>query len=108
MLFRLARSVKRSDSSARQFVQRIPADVRHLAVGRTLVVALGPLTVRTTITPAMESVRFERAAAGGEPKGPPREGHPDAVRLMDEAFGRAVAASGTNVLPFVRREPAES
>lgn len=58
MLFRLVRSVKRSDSSARQFVQRIPADVRHLAVGRTLVVPLGPLTVRTTITPTMESVRF--------------------------------------------------
>lgn len=46
---------------------------------------------------------FERAAAGGEPEDPPREDLPDAVRLMDEAFGRAEAALGTNVLPFVRK-----
>lgn len=58
MLFRLVRPVKRNDSSVPQFVQRIPADVRHLAVGRTLVVPLGAETVRVAITPTMGSVRF--------------------------------------------------
>jgi hypothetical protein len=43
---------------------------------------------------------FENAAAGGEPEVPPREDHPDAVRLMDEAFARAQEALGSNVLPF--------
>ncbi|KQP81769.1 hypothetical protein ASF60_22190 [Methylobacterium sp. Leaf113] len=50
---------------------------------------------------------FEEAAAGSEPEAPLREGHPDAVRLMDEAFGLAEAALGSNVLPFVLRKPAE-
>jgi integrase len=80
MLYRLVRSVKRSDSSARQFVQRIPADVRQLAVGRTLVVPLGPLTVCTTISPSMESVRFSlRTSDPGEAK----ERHARAAAAME-------------------------
>lgn len=54
---------------------------------------------------------FEAAAAAGGgdavPEVSQREDHPDAVRLMDEAFGRAEAALGTNVLPFVSRKVAE-
>jgi hypothetical protein len=52
---------------------------------------------------------FEEATAGGGdavPEVPPDEDHPDAVRLIDEAFGRAEAALGTNVLPF-RVKPAQ-
>lgn len=58
MLFRLVRPVKRSASSISQFTQRIPADVRALAVGRTLVVPLGTDTVRVAIMPTMGSIRF--------------------------------------------------
>ena len=51
---------------------------------------------------------FEKAVTGaGVPEVPSLEDHPDAVSLMDEAFGRAEAALGSNVLPFVRRKPAE-
>lgn len=58
MRVRLFRPVKRSDSSYPQFTQRIPADVRPLAIGRTLVVPLGSETVRVAITPTMGSIRF--------------------------------------------------
>lgn len=58
MQFRLVRPLKRSDSSFPQFTQRIPADVRHLAVGRTLTVPLGSETLRIAITPTMASIRF--------------------------------------------------
>jgi len=48
---------------------------------------------------------FEEAVAAGAgvPELSQRQDHPDAIRLVDEAFGRAEAALGTNVLPFVRR-----
>ncbi len=58
MLFRVVRPVKRRDSHSPQFVQRIPADVRPLAVGRTLAIPLGAETLHVRITPAMATVRF--------------------------------------------------
>ena len=58
MLYRIVRPVKRRDSSRPQFVQRIPADVRASAIGRTLSVPLGAETIHIHITPTMESVRF--------------------------------------------------
>jgi hypothetical protein len=59
MLFRLVRPMKRSGSDIPQFVQRIPADVRPRAVGRTLDVPLDDAgTARVHVTPTMASVRF--------------------------------------------------
>jgi hypothetical protein len=58
MLLRLPRPAKRSDSSVQQFKQRIPADVRPVAVGRVLSVRLGSDTTHITITPGMAMVRF--------------------------------------------------
>ncbi len=58
MLFRLPRPMKRSDSSLPQFKHRIPADVRALAIGRTLSVPLGSETAHVTITASMASLRF--------------------------------------------------
>lgn len=58
MLLRLVRPVRRSDSQNHQFVQRIPADVRHSAVGRTLSISLGSETAHITIAPGMAMVRF--------------------------------------------------
>jgi hypothetical protein len=58
MLFRIVRPMKRRDSSSPQFVQRIPADVRPLAIGRTLAIPLGAETLHVRITPIMASVRF--------------------------------------------------
>ena len=58
MLFRLPRPMKRPDSSLPQFTQRIPADVRALAVGRTLSVPLGSETAHVTTTPGMAILRF--------------------------------------------------
>ena len=58
MLFRLVRPVKRTDSSQAQFVQRLPVDVRHLAVGRTLAIPQGTRTVRVAVTPTMTHIRF--------------------------------------------------
>ena len=58
MLFRLVRPMKRSGSSVPQFVQRIPADVRSRAIGRTLDIPLGSGgTQRVRITERMEAVR---------------------------------------------------
>ena len=58
MLFRIVRPVKRRDSSRPQFVQRVSADVRASAIGRTLSMPLGDKTVHVRIAPTMESVRF--------------------------------------------------
>ena len=43
---------------------------------------------------------FEEATAGAVPEPTPPGDHPDAVRMMDEAFRRTEAALGSNVLPF--------
>ena len=70
MLFRLVRPVKRTDSSQVQFTQRIPGDVRHLAVGRTLAIPQGSETVRITITRSMAAIRFSlRTRDPSEAKG---------------------------------------
>jgi integrase len=59
MLYRLVRSMKRSDSSMRQFVQRIPADLRERTIGLRLVIPLTDTESATIqITPAMEAIRF--------------------------------------------------
>ncbi|MDR3407891.1 MAG: tyrosine-type recombinase/integrase [Methylovirgula sp.] len=58
MLLKLVRPVKRSGSSVPYFVQRIPTDVRASAIGRTLEVPLGNASVRITITPRTDSIRF--------------------------------------------------
>jgi hypothetical protein len=58
MLFRLVRPVKRSGSSIPYFVQRIPADVRSGAIGRTLEIPLADSAVRIRITLRIDSVRF--------------------------------------------------
>ena len=58
MLFRLVSSVKRKGSSNRQFVQRIPADLKGRVVGMKLEVPLGGEIVQLTISPKMEALRF--------------------------------------------------
>jgi hypothetical protein len=58
MLFRLVRPVKRSGSSIPYFVQRIPADVRARAIGRTLEIPLGDETARIRISGRADSIRF--------------------------------------------------
>lgn len=59
MLFRLVSPVKRSGTENRQFVKRIPRDVRSKAVGRTFVVALSDTeSVTVAISSKAESVRF--------------------------------------------------
>lgn len=58
MLFRLVRLVKRSGSTKRQFLQRIPKDVEARAVGLTLYVPIGSETIRLTISPRAEAIRF--------------------------------------------------
>lgn len=58
MLLKLVRPVKRSGSSIPYFVQRIPADLRAVAVGRVLEVPLGDSSKRIAITSQTESVRF--------------------------------------------------
>lgn len=58
MLSRIVRPVKRRDSSKPQFSQRIPTDVRALAVGRVLPVPLGSETLSVRVTPTMQHVRF--------------------------------------------------
>lgn len=59
MLFRIVRRMKRATTSALQFVQRIPADIKPLAVGRTLHLQVtdDPL-VPVLITAKSQSVRF--------------------------------------------------
>ena len=59
MLFRLVSPVKRSGTENRQFVKRIPRDVRSKAVGRSFVVALSDTeSVTVAISSKSESVRF--------------------------------------------------
>ena len=69
MLYRLVSSVQRKGSSKRQFQQRIPADVRTKAVGRTLQILVGDETVALAITPSMASIRLSlRTGEAGEAK----------------------------------------
>ena len=58
MLFRLVRSLKRPGSTMSQFVQRIPADVRVLAVGLNLAIPLGGETHPITIASNALALRF--------------------------------------------------
>jgi integrase len=59
MLYRLVRPMKRSGSSIPQFVQRIPADVRPRAIGRTLTIPLsGNTSAAVKITAKTDTVRF--------------------------------------------------
>lgn len=63
MLYRLVSSVQRKGSPNRQFVQRIPADVRPRLIGRSVSVPIGPETHSITITPKMETIRISLRTA---------------------------------------------
>ncbi|CAG0987810.1 hypothetical protein RHIZO_02084 [Rhizobiaceae bacterium] len=58
MLFRLVSSVKRKGSRNRQFVQRIPADLKARVTGLKLEVPIGTEIVPFTISPQMDALRF--------------------------------------------------
>src|SRR5665213_278272 len=58
MLFRLVRAVKRTGSRNRQFVRRIPTDVKSNAVGVKLAIPVGEQTQTVVITPRAQSVRL--------------------------------------------------
>jgi len=58
MLFRLVRPVKRTGSRYRQFVRRIPADVRNKATGLKLSIPVGDQTQALIISPRAQSVRL--------------------------------------------------
>jgi len=58
MLFRLVRPVKRKGSRHRQFVRRIPADVRDKAMGTKLLIPVGEQTQIVIISPRAQSVRL--------------------------------------------------
>jgi len=58
MLYGLVSPVQRSGSSIRQFVKRIPIDVRHRAVGTRLTIPMGNSTVTVLITPTTRSIRL--------------------------------------------------
>jgi hypothetical protein len=58
MLFRMVRPVKRSGSRNRQFVRRIPADVRSKATGLKLSVPVGGQTQIIIISSRAQSVRL--------------------------------------------------
>jgi integrase len=58
MLFRLVRPVKRTGSRNRQFVRRIPSDVRSKATGLKLSIPVGDQTQPITITARTQSVRL--------------------------------------------------
>lgn len=58
MLFRLVRPVKRTGSRNRQFVRRIPSDVRSRATGLKLSIPVGDQTQAVTISPRAQSVRL--------------------------------------------------
>lgn len=74
MLYRLVRPMKRSGSLVPQFVQRIPADVRTRAIGRTITVPLGDETIGIKLTAKMATVRFSlRTSDPAEAK--IRQGH---------------------------------
>ncbi len=58
MLYGLVRPMKRPGSSIPRFVQRILADVRPRAVGRTLDIPLGNARTAIKITAKTDTVRF--------------------------------------------------
>ena len=58
MLFRLVRPVKRTGSRNRQFVRRIPSDVKSRAVGLKLSIPVGDETQAVIVTPRAQSVRL--------------------------------------------------
>ena len=58
MLFRLVRPVKRTGSRNRQFVRRIPSDVRSKATGLKLSIPVGDQTQSLIISPRAQSVRL--------------------------------------------------
>src|SRR5665213_33405 len=62
MLFRLVRPVKRSGSRYRQYVRRIPSDVRTKAVGLKLSIPVGDETQTVIITARAQSVRLSLRA----------------------------------------------
>ncbi len=57
MLFRLVRPMQRKGTLNRQFVQRIPADIRDRAVGMKLAIPMGPEVVAVRVTDRMEAIR---------------------------------------------------
>ena len=63
MLFRLVRPMKREGSNNRQFVQRIPADLKARAVGLTLRIPVGPDVVTRQITTSTEAIRLSLRTA---------------------------------------------
>jgi integrase len=58
MLFRLVRPVKRTGSRNRQFVRRIPSDVRSKATGLKLSIPVGGQTQSVIISPRAQAVRL--------------------------------------------------
>ena len=58
MLFRLVRPLKRTGSRHRQFVRRIPSDVRSKAVGLKLSIPVGEQTQAVVLSPRAQSVRL--------------------------------------------------
>ena len=58
MLFRLVRPVKRTGSRNRQFVRRIPSDVRSKAVGLKLSIPAGDQTQAVTLSSRAQAVRL--------------------------------------------------
>jgi hypothetical protein len=69
MLFRLVRPVKRSGSRNRQFVRRIPSDVKSKATGLRLSIPVGEQTQAIVISPRAQSVRLSlRTNEPGEVK----------------------------------------
>ena len=58
MLFRLVRPVKRTGSRYRQFVRRIPSEVRSKATGLKLSIPVGWQTQSVVISARAQSVRL--------------------------------------------------
>jgi integrase len=58
MLFRLVRPLKRTGSRHRQFVRRIPSDVRSKVVGLKLSIPVGEQTQAVVLSPRAQSVRL--------------------------------------------------
>ena len=58
MLFRLVRPVKRTGSRNRQFVRRIPSDVRSKVVGLKLSIPVGERTQAVILSARAQSVRL--------------------------------------------------
>ena len=58
MLFRLVRPMKRKDSRNGYFQQRIPADIRARAAGRSIEFALGEETLCVVISGSAQAIKF--------------------------------------------------